>query len=202
MARRKESRKLPVELLSVNEIERLLKTCNKYTPSGSRDRALISTLISTAGRIGEVLDLELKDVDLDAGTVCIRHGKGDKQRTVGIDEGRGAILQQWLDKRAKLDIGDSQLIFCQITRNKAGQPLSQDHVRGMLKRRAKRAKIKKRVHCHNLRHVRANQLRAQGVDLLVIQRALGHSRLQTTIRYIDAVSNEAVIQAMKENPLV
>jgi len=67
-----------------------------------RNRALIAVLWRCGLRISEALALELRDVDLDAGTVRVRHGKGDKSRTVGIDEQTAALLARWLDRRKKL----------------------------------------------------------------------------------------------------
>ncbi len=64
-------------------------------------------------------------------------------------------------------------------------------------RLARRAGILKRVHAHGLRHTHAAQLRAEGVDIAVIKRQLGHSSIVTTVRYLDHLNPVAVVEAMR-----
>jgi len=71
------------------------------------------------------------------------------------------------------------------------------YVRVMLKRLGARAGIDKRVHAHGLRHTHAAQLRAEGVDIAIISRQLGHSSIATTARYLDHIAPTAVIEAMR-----
>ncbi len=71
------------------------------------------------------------------------------------------------------------------------------YVRVMLKRLAARAGIEKRVHAHGLRHTHAAQLRAEGVDIAIISRQLGHTSITTTARYLDHIAPMAVIETMR-----
>ncbi len=71
------------------------------------------------------------------------------------------------------------------------------YIRVMLKRLAARAGIDKRVHAHGLRHTHAAQLRAEGVDIAIISRQLGHASINTTARYLDHIAPRAVIEAMR-----
>jgi len=87
------SRRRPPEVLSEAEAIALIKACSTRAPTGVRNRALIAVLWPCGLRISEALALELRDVDLEAGTVRVRHGKGDKSRTVGIDEQTAALLE-------------------------------------------------------------------------------------------------------------
>jgi len=66
-----------------------------------RNRALIAVLWRSGLRVGEALALELRDVDLAAGTLRVRHGKGDRSRTVGLDEHSAAQLARWIDRRRR-----------------------------------------------------------------------------------------------------
>ncbi|MEK6798040.1 MAG: tyrosine-type recombinase/integrase [Planctomycetota bacterium] len=84
-------------------------------------------------------------------------------------------------------------VFCTLR----GQPMSDAYVRVMLKRPAARAGIDKRVHAHGLRHTHATQLRAEGVDIAIISRQLGHASITTTARYLDHLAPRAVIEAMR-----
>ncbi len=67
----------------------------------------------------------------------------------------------------------------------------------MLKRLVFRAGIEKRVHAHGFRHTHAAQLRAEGVDIAIISRQLGHASINTTARYLDHIAPQAVIEAMR-----
>jgi len=77
------------------------------------------------------------------------------------------------------------------------RPMADAYVRVMLKRLAARAGIDKRVHAHGLRHTHAAQLRAEGVDIAIISRQLGHSSITTTARYLDYLAPRAVIETMR-----
>jgi integrase/recombinase XerD len=80
-------RTLPAEVYSEDEVQRLVKACSQGK-TGVRNRALITVLYRAGLRISEALDLLPKDLDPDAGTVRVLHGKGNKARTVGMDPGR------------------------------------------------------------------------------------------------------------------
>jgi integrase/recombinase XerD len=131
-------------------------------------------------RIGEVLALKPKDIDLDGGTVTIQHGKGDKRRVVGLDAGTAALTAQWLDVRRKRGITGRSPVFCTLT----GEPIDQSYVRHLLPRLAAKAGIEKRVHAHALRHAYAAALEREGATISMIRDLLGHSSAAVTDRYL------------------
>ena len=190
--------KLPVEILTRDELDALLRTCNRRSPSGLRDRALIALLYGSGLRIAEALALRPKDVDLDAGTVRVHNGKGSKARVSGIEQGMGAIVREWLDYRSKeLGLNGSKELFCQISKGRVGEAVQQACVRQMLRRRALKSGVEKRIHAHGLRHSHAANMAAAGVALNVIQKQLGHSNVSTTSRYIDHVQPADVVAAVR-----
>jgi len=79
-------------VLTEPEAIALIRACSTRAPTGVRNRALIAVLWRSGLRISEALALELRDVDLQAGSLRVRHGKGDKSRTVGVDEQTAAML--------------------------------------------------------------------------------------------------------------
>jgi len=99
------SRRRPPEVLTEPEAIALIKACSSRAPTGVRNRALIAVLWRSGLRISEALALELRDIDMQAGTLRVRHGKGDKSRTVGVDEQTSALLARWLDRRRRLSPG-------------------------------------------------------------------------------------------------
>ena len=193
MAVAAQSRKRPPEVLTGDEVRNLIGACSNRAPTGIRNRALIAVLWRCGLRVGEALALEPRDVDLEAGTVRVRHGKGDRSRTVGVDDGTQALLARWLDRRQRLGVNGRRRLFCKLD----GGPLAQSYVRHLLRRLAEKQGIERRVHPHALRHSYAAELAREGVPMNVLRDALGHSRLATTDRYLRNVAPVHVIETMR-----
>lgn len=180
------------EPLTQAEVDQLVKHCSRRAPTGVRNRALIAVMYRGGLRIGEALALKPSDINLDRGTVNILHGKGDKQRVVGLDDGGLAVVQQWLDRRRELarERGfRNGPLFCTLQ----GGQLSDRYVRDMLKRLKAKAGLEKRVHPHGLRHSHAAELVDEGTPVNVIQQQLGHASLAVTDRYLRHVAPAQVI---------
>jgi site-specific recombinase XerD len=173
-------RKLDADLLTPREIEGLIKVCSNRAPTGIRNRAMIALAWRTGLRIGEVLALEPKDVDLGGGTLVVQHGKGGKRRVIGVDAGTAALLQRWLDVRRKCGINGRAPVFCTLS----GGVIDQSYIRHLLPRLARRAGVDKRVHAHGLRHAFAIELAHEGLGLTGIRDLLGHSSVAVTDRYL------------------
>lgn len=184
---------LPPEVLTEDEVTKLMRACSHRAPTGIRNRALIALLYRTGLRINEAMSLNPKDLELEKGMVRVLNGKGGRSRTIGIDPGAASIFQRWLDKRSTLGFNGRQPAFCTLD----GELMSASYVRVMLKRLAFKAGIEKRVHAHGFRHTHAAQLRAEGVDIAIISRQLGHTNITTTSRYLDHLAPMAVIDAMR-----
>jgi site-specific recombinase XerD len=187
------SRRRPPEILSEAEAIALLKACSTRAPTGVRNRALIAVLWRCGLRISEALSLELRDVNLDAGTVRVRHGKGDRSRTVGIDEQTTALLARWLDRRKQLSPGARAPIFCTLQ----GGRIDSSYIRRLLPRLARKAGIDRRVHAHGLRHTHAAELAREGTPINIIRDDLGHTSLAVTDRYLRDVAPQAVIDTIR-----
>ena len=183
----------PAEPLTANEAQKLILAASRRAPTGIRNRALIVTLYRGGLRIAEALALMPKDLDADAGTARILHGKGNRARTVGLDPTAFAVIERWLDRRTALGINGRAPVFCTLD----GNPLSTAYVRALLPRLARKAGIEKRVHAHGLRHTHAAELAREGIPMNVIQAQLGHSSLATTDRYIRHIAPEQVIETMR-----
>lgn len=180
--------KNPVEILTRDEAARLLRQPSQAAPTGIRNRALMTVMYRAGLRVAEALDLKASDLDAREGTVRVLHGKGDKARTVSVDDGAMAVVQRWIERRNALGIRRGPL-FCTL----AGARLKDSYVRLMVKRYGGQAGIDKRVHPHGLRHTYAAELAAEGVPMNVIQKALGHTSLSTTDIYLRHVSPADVI---------
>jgi site-specific recombinase XerD len=180
-------------VLTPEEVRALIAACSNRAPTGIRNRALIAVLWRCGLRVGEALTLEPRDVDADAHTLRVRHGKGDKSRTVGLDDQAQALISRWLDRRHRLGVNGRCRLFCKLD----GGPLDQSYIRHLLRRLAGKAEIDKRVHPHGLRHTYAAELAREGVPMNVLRDALGHTSLATTDRYLRDVAPVHVIETMR-----
>ena len=187
-------RKFPAEPLTQTEVLALLKACSNRAPTGIRNRALIATLYRAGLRVGEATALLPRDFDAAAGTLLVRHGKGDRSRRVGIDPEAAAMLSRWLDKRDSLGWNGRHPLFCTLQ----GRPVQTVYVRNLLKRLAKKVGIDKRVHPHGLRHSFAFEAANEGMPVHVLQQCMGHSSLATTDRYVRHLNPRAAIDAMQQ----
>jgi len=190
-------RKLPAEVLTAAEVGRLINACPRRGPGGIRNRALIVVLWRGGLRSAEALALELRDVDEQAGTLTVRHGKGNRRRVVGLDPPAFAVLEQWLSVRRRIGVPRGAPVFCTITAGNLGRPLGAAYWRQAITKLGHKAGIEKRVHSHGLRHTHAVELMRERVPLLVISRQLGHSSLAITQQYLDHLEPGEVVAAMQ-----
>lgn len=185
-------RRYPPEVLSPAEVAALFAACAADDWIGVRNRALLALLYRAGLRLGETLALRPKDVDVAAGAIRVLFAKGGRSRTVGIDAGAIAMVEAWLARRQRVGLGAAGPLLCTAS----GRPLTTAYVRLLLPRLARRAGIEKRVHAHGLRHTFAAELRAEGVDIGVISKQLGHRSIATTALYLDHIAPLAVVEAM------
>jgi site-specific recombinase XerD len=175
-----KGRKLPPELLTADEIRALLAACSTGTAAGVRNRALLVALYRAGLRLDEALTLTPADIDRGGGLVRVRPRDGGRARVAGIDAGALAVVEEWLETRAALGLGDDAPLFCTLS----GGPLHAAYVRQLLPRLAEKAGIPKRVHAQGLRYTHAVELAAEGLPAEVIQAQLGHESLASTDRYL------------------
>jgi site-specific recombinase XerD len=188
-----KGKKLPVEILTNEEVGKLILACSNRAPTGIRNRALIVCLWRCGLRVSEALALRPKDIDSKAGTIRVLHGKGNKARVCGIDPQALAVIQRWLDRRAELGITGRSPVFCTLD----GSGIASVYVRNLLRRLGAKCGLLKRVHPHGLRHTHASELRQEGIDIGIICRQLGHANTAVTARYLDHVCPKSVVETMQ-----
>ncbi|MCP3985801.1 MAG: tyrosine recombinase XerC [bacterium] len=162
-------------------------------PAGLRDRAMAELLYGAGLRVGELVALDVRDVDLHRGDVRV-WGKGGKERVVPLPAVAREALRAWLDPRRGRGVL-SEPLFTSLRARKGEPPrrLGARDVRRRLARRARVASLGGRVHPHRLRHSYATHLLDMGTDLRAIQELLGHASLSTTQKYT-AVSAEHLMR--------
>lgn len=192
-----KSSKFPIEILTPAECNALLRACSRRGPTGARNRALIVVLWRGGLRCAEAMDLLPKDLDDRQGTIRVLHGKGDRSRTVGLDDQAWATVAVWVSIRATLPgVKLQSPLLCTLR----GKRLHASYIRALMKRLAAQAGIDKRVHAHGLRHTFAVELARERVPLHIIQHVLGHASVRTTSGYIGHVEPHEVISAIRARP--
>jgi integrase/recombinase XerC len=159
-----------------------------------RDLALVEFLYGTGIRVGELVSLDVRDIELQAAQVRVL-GKGRKERVVPIPKYALAALAAWISARTRPGVL-AEPLFISLFRGRGSEQsarrprrLGDRDIRRILNARARDAGIVDRVHPHRLRHSYATHLLDMGADLREIQELLGHSSLSTTQKYT-AVSVE------------
>jgi len=175
----KLEKKIP-QVLSFDEVERIIKTPNLKKVQGIRDRAILELMYASGLRVSEVALLKVNDVNREVGFLRCR-GKSSKERIVPLGSTALKFLEKYLkEARPKLAKGGgSPYLFLA----QGGRPLTRQSIWKMIKELVKRARIKKRVSPHTLRHSFATHLIERGADLRSVQEMLGHASITTTQIY-------------------
>ena len=170
-----------LDLISPNELDRLMKGPDTTTLQGMRDQAILELLFSTGLRVSELCSLSTDDVDLSRDEFSVR-GKGDKVRVVFLSDDAKASIARYI--KARKDMSDA--LFVQYGKNakNADDPrLSPRAVQRLIKHYATKAGITRKVTPHVIRHSFATDLLSNGADLRSVQALLGHAHIGTTQIY-------------------
>jgi integrase/recombinase XerD len=173
--------RLPRWVPTVRQVEGILSQPDVSTPSGVRDRAILEMLYSTALRRMELASLRVFDVDLPAGLVWVRLGKGGKDRVVPLG-GRAArwLAAYLLEVRPRIaPAKDERALFL----TDYGEPFRKNRLGDLVRRYIGRARIGAPGACHVFRHACATHMLENGADIRIIQSLLGHASLSTTQIY-------------------
>jgi integrase/recombinase XerD len=170
---------LPKLLLSVAQVEATINATPTHTPRGIRDRAMLEVLYSSGIRKGELIRLQLNDLDLERGTLMVRQGKGRKDRLVPLGARACAWVRRYLlEVRPELLSTETAAVFL----SDWGGVFEEDRLFRVVRGYMLQAGIEN-GNCHAFRHACATHMLEGGADLRHIQIILGHSQLSTTEIY-------------------
>jgi len=171
--------KLP-EVLSVDEINRILDSVDLSIPTGQRNRAMLEVLYSCGLRVSELVRLRYPDIYFEEEFIRVE-GKGRKQRLVPISPTAIHEIRNYLEDRLQITVqkGSEDILFL----NRRGAGLSRGMVFHIIKQQAELAGIKKTISPHTFRHSFATHLLEGGANLRAIQLMLGHEKITTTELY-------------------
>lgn len=176
---------MPPRWLDRSQVNRLMRQAERLVNGAGtnygrwqaiRDQALLALMVYAGLRESELISLDVCDVEIGErkGRVIVRHGKGGKYREVPLAKEVRRALGMWLDVRG----ADPGAIF----QSKRGGRLTRRAVIHRVKEIGRLADVQ--ISPHDLRHTCAKRMLDEGTPLTVVQKVLGHSRLDTTARYV------------------
>lgn len=175
-----KTKKVVKNTISDEAIEKLRDGCKT-----TRDKAIIDLLYSTGMRVGELVNLNIDDIDLE-GRECVVYGKGDKERRVYFDAKSKVHLKEYIDSRAD----DNPALF--VTLNAPFKRLKISGVEIRLRELGRELKVE-RIHPHKFRRTMATRAIDKGMPIEQVQKILGHSQIDTTMQY--AMVNQNNVKA-------
>jgi integrase/recombinase XerD len=169
-------------VMSIEEVKEFLESIETASGYGLRDRTMFEMMYVTGMRIGEIEKLDVEDVDVCAGEVMIRQGKGEKDRIVPLGKTVKGYLTKWLQEVRKWFVNTDKENALFTTRKGGRMPTGS--IRGLFKRYLKDAGLwRDNLSPHSLRHSCATHLLDNGADIRYVQELLGHESLETTVVY-------------------
>ncbi len=191
----KVERKIP-QILSVQEVDRLMSMPNTNTAKGMRDKAMLEMLYATGMRVSELLHLKVSDLNLQFGYV-ICHGE-EHERIIPIGNTCREILEQYMkaSRGALVKNKEESALFT----NCSGKAMSRQGFWKILKGYAADAGIHQDITPHTLRHSFAVHMLQNGADVRSVQELLGHADISSTQMYLDVNTAKLRDVYMKTHP--
>lgn len=179
LERPRQSHPLPRGILTVKEMFRILAQAGGPTPMEIRNRAALELLYTTGMRSGEFAKLTLESLRLNERLVLI-DGKGKRERLVPLGEEAKRSLKTYLQQARPRFLGaHTNALFL----SKRGKTMQAYSLLRALKKLVKKARIRKEIDLHSIRHTCATHMLQNGADIRYIQEMLGHKSLKTTQIY-------------------
>ena len=168
------------KILSEEEQSRLLAQFNTRYPTPLRNLCLVRLMLEAGLRVGEAVAMKPEHLDMRTCRLMVREGKGAKDRVLWIGDDLRDLIGAWLERRP-----ESLWLFP----TRLGTKVHTRDVRAVVKRMARRAGIAEadRVSPHTLRHTFATDLYGETTNIRLVQKALGHADLSTTMIYTHVV---------------
>lgn len=199
VVRRPEFRRAPIEPYTRAEILALLAATEHSAsyrtrtgrriagtrPTALRDRTILVVLVDTGLRASELCDLLYRDYEPETGRLLVRHGKGNKQRSVFVGQAGQKYLWRYLTNRPGIKSGDPLFI------TRSGTALGRDELLNMIVATAQRAGVAG-ANVHRFRHTFAITFLRNGGNVLELQKLLGHERMETVRLYADLAQLDLV----------
>lgn len=185
------------EVLTVEEIDRIIEAVDMDKAEGQRNRAILETLYSCGLRVSELCNLKMSDLYFTEGFIKVE-GKGSKQRIVPISQRAIKEIRYWLiDRQAwRIKPGYEDYVFLA----RWGKGISRIMIFHLIKELTDKAGITKKISPHTFRHSFATHLLEGGANLRAIQAMLGHESITTTEIYTHIDRNRLRQEIIEHHP--
>jgi len=188
--------KLP-DVLSVADVEALINAPDRNKPEGQRDAAMLELLYGAGLRVSELVHMEMTGLNLEAGFVRVI-GKGGKERIVPIGQMALGAIQAYVSDSRPVLLKNRSSRYLFVTRR--GSAMTRQSFWSIVGRYGRRARLRKRITPHSLRHSFATHLLEGGADLRAVQMMLGHADISTTQIYTHIAHRQLVAAHKKYHP--
>lgn len=192
----KIEKKLP-EVLSLEDMIKLLEQPNEATDKGMRDKAMLELLYATGMRVSELISLKLSDLNIEMSYVQCQSGR--KLRTLPFNDEAKRALKNYLKKTRPVFVKNDAVQ--EVFTNCSGEPMSRQGFWKLIRSYGEKAKIATPITPHTLRHSFAVHMVENGADLRSVQEMMGHSDLSTTQVYATMVGSRIRDVYAKAHPL-
>lgn len=191
-------KRLPANILTEEEVKKLLSLPDLATKTGLRNRALMELLYSTAVRRSECEALNVFDLDLESGYVRVRKGKGQKERVIPLGKKACTYIKRYLkDVRSKwVEDIDSHAVFL----TSLCSPLKGQAINVLIKKYGRALNLNKPVTTHSFRRAAVTHMLRNGASPLYLQRMLGHSTNAVMNKYIWVSAHDVKNMHRKKHP--
>lgn len=179
LGRQKKPKRIIKDTLTEAEVTKLIFSCKNI-----REKAIITLLAYSGIRNQELCNLKVKDVDLGKNQLTINQGKGLKDGKCEISPECTKILLEYLTTFEYCPRGPEEYLFTTLREN---HQYHTGDLRKLVHVLARRAKIGRRVWPHLIRHSLASNLLLRGAHIILIQRQLRHTMLETTLHYVNSI---------------
>lgn len=193
----KISKKLP-DVLSIEEIDNIVKTIDLSKPEGERNRAILEILYGCGLRVSELINLRLSDLYFEEGFVKIL-GKGNKERLVPISDYTKKYINIYLEN-SRVHIPVKKEYKDILFLNRRGSKLTRAMIFKIIKDLVEQLGLKKNISPHTFRHSFATHILDGGVSIISIQQMLGHEDVTTTEVYLHISQKKLRKEIMKYHP--
>ncbi len=173
-------KKIP-DVLSIQDIEKIINSIDLSKEEGQRNRAILETLYGCGVRVSELISMQISNLHMDEGFVLIK-GKGKKERLVPFSGEAKKHVSLYLEhyrNRLKILPEYEDILFL----NRRGKPLTRNMIFIIVKKLTELSGIDKNVSPHTFRHSFATHMIKNGADLRAVQEMLGHESITTTEIY-------------------
>jgi integrase/recombinase XerC/integrase/recombinase XerD len=187
--------KAKLKPIHIEMIQTLLDSCEKGL-AGTRDRAIILTLVDSGVRASELIGVDLDDVDLISGRIHIRHGKGDKERNVYVEATTRKAIRRYLVLRQDMN----PALWITLGTNQRNERLTYWGLRHIIRRRCEQVGLPM-TQLHSYRRTFALESLRGGANIYALKELMGHEDLKTMICYLDQIEEDRAIAHLTSSPV-